>query len=63
MDVSTVTLLYGVAAIVGIVTLIWLAIMVVVSRVSAPVRFGFEGMRERFTRYALVAAWSRPCWP
>jgi disulfide bond formation protein DsbB len=57
MDVSMVTLLYGVAAIVGIVTLIWLAIMFVVSRVSEPVRFGFEGMRERFTPSALVAAW------
>jgi len=57
MDVSTVTLLYGVAAMVGIVTLIWLAIMLVASRVSQPVRFGFEGIRERFTRYALVAAW------
>lgn len=57
MDVSTVTLLFGVAAIVGIVTLIWLAIMFVVSRLSEPVRFGFEGMRERFTPSAIVAAW------
>jgi disulfide bond formation protein DsbB len=57
MDVSTVTLLLGVAAIVGIVTLIWLAIMFVISRVSEPVRFGFEGMRERFTPSAIVAAW------
>jgi disulfide bond formation protein DsbB len=58
MDVSTVTLLYGVAAIVGIVTLVWLAIMLVASRLSRSVRPGFEGLRERFTRYALVAAWT-----
>jgi disulfide bond formation protein DsbB len=57
MDISTVTLLYGVAAIVGIVTLIWLAIMFVVSRISDSAGYGFEGMRERFTRYAIVTAW------
>jgi disulfide bond formation protein DsbB len=57
MDVSVVTLLYGVAAIVGIVTLIWLAVMFVVSRVSEPMRYGFQGIRERFTRWAIVAAW------
>jgi disulfide bond formation protein DsbB len=57
MDVSAVTLLYGIAAIVGIAILMWLAIMVVVSRLSEPVRFGFDGLRLRFTRYALVAAW------
>jgi disulfide bond formation protein DsbB len=57
MDVTTVTLFYGIAAIVGIAVLMWLGIMVVASRLSEPVRFGFEGLRLRFTRYALVAAW------
>jgi disulfide bond formation protein DsbB len=57
MDVTAVTLLYGIAAIVGIAVLIWLAIMVVASRLSEPVRFGFDRLRARFTRYALVAAW------
>jgi disulfide bond formation protein DsbB len=57
MDVSAVTLLYGVAAIVGIVILVWLGIMLVVASLSAPLRLGFEGLRERFTRWALVAAW------
>jgi disulfide bond formation protein DsbB len=57
MDVSTVTLLFGLAAIVGLVTLIWLGVMFVVSRVSEPARFGFDGLRERFTPFALVAAW------
>jgi disulfide bond formation protein DsbB len=57
MDVSTVTLLFGLAAIVGLVTLIWLAIMFVISRFSEPLRYGFQGLRERFTRYAIVAAW------
>jgi disulfide bond formation protein DsbB len=57
MDVSTVTLLYGIAGIVGLVILVWLAIMLVVSRFSEPVRFGFEGLRASFTRYAITAAW------
>ena len=57
MDVSTVTLLYGIAGIVGLVILVWLAIMLVVSRFSEPVRFGFEGLRAGFTRYAIAAAW------
>ena len=58
MDVGTVTLLYGVAAIIGIVTLVWLGVMFVVSRFSEPARFGFDGVRERATPYALVAAWT-----
>jgi disulfide bond formation protein DsbB len=57
MDVSVVTFLYGLAAILGLVALVWLAIMFVISRVSDPVRYGFEGLRERFTRYAIAAAW------
>ena len=57
MDVSTVTLLYGLAALVGVVILVWLGVMFVASRLSAPAGFGFERFRERFTRFALVAAW------
>ena len=56
MDVSTVTLLYGLAAVVGIVALIWLAVMVVASRVSEPARYGFAGLRVRSSPYALAAA-------
>lgn len=57
MDVSTVTLLYGVAALIGIVILIWLGVMFVVSRVSEPARFGFDGLRERLSPFALAGAW------
>lgn len=57
MDVSTVTLLYGLAALVGVVILVWLAVMFVASRLSPAAGFGFERFRERFTRFALVAAW------
>ena len=56
MDVATVTLLYGLAALVGIVTLIWLAVMFLASLVSEPARFGFEGLRLRFSPFALAAA-------
>ena len=57
MDVSVATFLYGVLAIVGIVILVWLGVMAVASRFSEPVRFGFDGLRERATPYALVLAW------
>ncbi len=43
-------------AIVGIVTLIWLGVMVLVSRFSDAAHYGFEGLRERATPYALVMA-------
>jgi disulfide bond formation protein DsbB len=56
MDVSAVTFLYGVLAIVGIVVLIWLGVMVVVARFSEAVRYGFEGLRERATPYAIGLA-------
>jgi disulfide bond formation protein DsbB len=56
MDVSVVTFLYGVLAVVGIVMLIWIGVMVLVSRFSEPARYGFEGLRERATPYALVFA-------
>jgi disulfide bond formation protein DsbB len=58
MDVSTVTLLYGVAALVGVVILIWLGVMFVASRLSAPAGYGFERLRERFAPFALVGAFS-----
>jgi len=58
MDVSTVTLLYGVAALVGVVILIWLSLMFVASRLSAPAGYGFERFRERLTPFALVGAFS-----
>jgi len=56
MDVSTVTMLYGLAALVGIVTLVWLAVMLVASLVSEPVRYSFGTIRARFRPYALAAA-------
>lgn len=58
MDVSTVTLLYGVAALVGVVILIWLAVMFVASRLSAAAGYGFERFRERLTPFALVGGFS-----
>jgi len=37
--------------------LVWLAVMFVVSRLSEPARFGFDGLRERLSRFALAGAW------
>jgi disulfide bond formation protein DsbB len=56
MDVSLVTLLYGVAAIVGIIFLIWLAVMAVASRFSDGADEGFAQVRERLGTVALPAA-------
>lgn len=58
MDVTTVTLLYGLLALVGIVALIWLGVMFVASRLSAAAGYGFERLRERLTPFALVGAFS-----
>jgi disulfide bond formation protein DsbB len=57
MDVSAVTLLYGVLAIIGMVTLVWLAIMAIAASLSRGAAYGFEGLRQRFTPYALSCAW------
>ena len=57
MDVSAVTLLYGVLAIVGMVTLVWLVIMAIAAALSRGAAYGFEGLRQRFTPYALSCAW------
>jgi disulfide bond formation protein DsbB len=58
MDVAAVTFVYGVLAIVGIVTLIWLGVMALASRFSGAVHYGFEGLRERATPYALLLAFT-----
>lgn len=57
MDVTVVKFIYGVLAIVGIVTLIWLAVMAIAARFSAAAGYGFLGLRERFTPFAVGAAW------
>jgi disulfide bond formation protein DsbB len=56
MDVSTVTLLYGLLAIAGIVFLVWLAVLAVAARVSDTAEDGLDAMRERLARFALPGA-------
>jgi disulfide bond formation protein DsbB len=56
MDVQTVTLLYGLLAIVGIVILVWLAVLAIASRLSETAADGLDAMRERLSPWALPAA-------
>jgi disulfide bond formation protein DsbB len=55
MDFQTVTLLYGLLAVAGIVVLIWLAVLAVAARFSDSVADGFDGLRERVGPWAIAA--------
>jgi disulfide bond formation protein DsbB len=56
MDVQTVTLVYGLLAIVGIVILIWLAVLGLASRFSDAAADGLDAIRERLEPWAVTAA-------
>lgn len=56
MDVQTVTLVYGLLAIVGIVILVWLAVLAVASRVSDAAADGLDSIRDRIGPWAIAAA-------
>jgi disulfide bond formation protein DsbB len=58
MDVSTVTLIYGVFALVGILVLIWLALLFVASRLSGSVAVSYDRTRARLSPLALTGAWA-----
>jgi disulfide bond formation protein DsbB len=57
VDVTTVTSLYGLLALVGLVILAWFAIMRLGSFLSDDVARGFARIREGLTPFALTAAW------
>jgi disulfide bond formation protein DsbB len=57
MDVTTVILIYGVFALVGILALIWLGLMFVASRLSESVAVSFGRSRIRLSPLALTGAW------
>jgi disulfide bond formation protein DsbB len=57
MDVSLVIFLYGVLAIVAILTLIWFGLMAVASLVSDGVAESFGRLRVSLAPMALVGAW------
>jgi disulfide bond formation protein DsbB len=56
MDVQTVTLLYGLLAIVGIIILVWLGVLAIAARFSDGAADGLDAIRERLERWALPAA-------
>jgi disulfide bond formation protein DsbB len=56
MDVQTVTLIYGLLAVVGIVILVWLAVMWLASRFSDTAADGLDAIRERLEPWAVPAA-------
>jgi disulfide bond formation protein DsbB len=57
MDVSTVILVYGIFALLGILVLIWLALLFVASRLSGSVAASYERSRARLSPLALTGAW------
>jgi disulfide bond formation protein DsbB len=56
MDVQTVNQLYGLLAIVGIVIIIWLAVLGVAARFSDAAADGLDSIRERLGPWAVAAA-------
>jgi disulfide bond formation protein DsbB len=56
MDFETVTLIYGLLTIVGIVILLWLAVLAIAARFSDAAADGLESMRERLAPGAITAA-------
>lgn len=57
MDVRMVIALYGIAALVGIVILVWFALMFLASRVSPAIGASYARLREQLSRYAIAGAW------
>ena len=57
MDVTTVIQLYGIAALVGIVILVWFGLMLVASRLSPAIEASYARLRAQLTPFAIGAAW------
>jgi len=57
MDVQTVTLLFGVAALIGILVLIWFSLMYVAAHFSEAIDESYENVRRRLTPLAITGAW------
>ncbi|MGD8487075.1 MAG: disulfide oxidoreductase [Chloroflexota bacterium] len=57
MDANTVATLYGIAALAGILILIWFGFMYVASRLSAGVAESYGHLRARLSPLALTGAW------
>jgi disulfide bond formation protein DsbB len=57
MDVTTVTLIYGVLALVGILTILWFALMFVASHLSESVGISYASLRRRLSPLAITGAW------
>jgi disulfide bond formation protein DsbB len=57
MEVTTVITLYGIAALVGILVLVWFGLMFVASRLSDGVAESYDALRDRLAPVALTAAW------
>ena len=58
MSASLVQLLYALGALAGLLFLIWAAVLAIAARASDEVASSVEGMRRRFGRYALAAAFT-----
>jgi len=56
MSVQTVQLIYGLLAIVGIVILVWLAVLSIASRFSEAAADGLDSIRERLEPWAVPSA-------
>jgi disulfide bond formation protein DsbB len=56
VDSHTVSFIYGVLAVVGILILAWFGMMFVASRFSVGIAESFENVRLRLTPYAIVGA-------
>ena len=57
MDVTTVITIYGIAALVGVLILVWFGLLFVASLVSDDIAVSYDGFRERLTPIALTLAW------
>lgn len=58
MDVQTVTLIYGILAIVGVLILAWFGLMFVASRFSEGLAESYGNVRRRLSPLAITGAWS-----
>jgi disulfide bond formation protein DsbB len=57
MDVTTITLLFGIGALVGIVILVWFGFMYVAARVSPAIAGSYVRLREQLAPFAIGGAW------
>ena len=57
MEVTTVITLYGIGALVGVLTLVWFGLMFVASRLSDGIAESYDDLRSRLAPMALTLAW------